>query len=126
MLAVIAIISAAIPPPQWATLGTIAAMVIISIAIRYWQELRSTVAAARLQAGLLTQLRVRRQCEGHGPETFVIDEKTLVQGDVLLLNPGDAVPADCLVIQSSNLSVGQSRYATRDNPRYSSDLTNSR
>ena len=116
MLALIAITTAVVPPPGWPTFGVIVAMVVISCVVRYWQELRSTVAAIQLQAGLLTEIHVRRQCDGHGPETSAFDEKELVTGDIVLLSPGDSIPADCLIIESSNLSVGQSRYAPRYNP----------
>jgi Ca2+-transporting ATPase len=39
--------------------------------------------------------------------TQTISVWTMVVGDVVLLNTGDMVPADCLVITSSNLKVDE-------------------
>ena len=39
-----------------------------------------------------------------------VEEKTLVPGDIVSLSAGAVVPADCMVLASSYLSVSQSRY----------------
>lgn len=39
--------------------------------------------------------------------THTISVWDLVVGDILLLNPGDRVPADCMVVESDNLEVEQ-------------------
>jgi P-type Mg2+ transporter len=58
--------------------------------------------------GVRTHVIVRRTLNGVDPIDMTIDEKTLVPGDVLLVDPGDSVPADCIVLESSNLQVSQS------------------
>jgi Mg2+-importing ATPase len=83
-------------------------MVFLSCAIRFWQEYRSSIAAIRLQNSVTTNVRVRRQIEGEYIER-VVDEKTLVPGDILFVDPGDAIAADCLLIEARNLSISQSR-----------------
>jgi Mg2+-importing ATPase len=110
LLLIIAIVSVSVPAPQWDTFGVIFTMVVTSCIVRYWQDLKSTVAAVRLQADLLTQVYVRRICDGHESESIAVDGKSLVPGDLLLLNPGDAVPADCFIIESLNLWLSQSGY----------------
>lgn len=112
LLAMIAIISVATPPPNWSTFTILVVMIVISCAVRFWQEYRSNVAAIKLQSGVSTNIRVRRQidaAEGLKASDVTIDEKHLVPGDIVLLSPGDSVPADCLVVQSSNLQISQSR-----------------
>jgi Mg2+-importing ATPase len=108
LLVLLAVVSVAAPPPSWSTFTLLVVMVIISCAVRFWQEFRSSVAAIKLQEGVTTKVEVRRH-NGEKPEEIIVDEKDLVPGDVLMINPGDRVPADCLVIESSNLQVSQSR-----------------
>ncbi len=43
----------------------------------------------------------------HGSER-VVEERELVVGDVIVLNPGDTLPADCRVIQARSLEVDAS------------------
>lgn len=108
LLVIIAIISVAAPPPQWSTFTVLIVMVVLSCAVRFWQEYRSSIAAIKLQNSVTTNVRVRRQFEGVFMEEFV-DEKTLVPGDILFVDPGDAIPADCLLLKTRNLSISQSR-----------------
>ena len=69
----------------------------------------TTVAAIKLQAGVSTNVRVRRRVDGIKTEGLVIDEKILVPGDILLVDPGDSIPADCMILEASNLQISQSR-----------------
>ena len=109
LLALLAIIAVATPPPQWSTFTLLVVMIVISCVVRFWQEYRSTVAAVKLQAGVSTNVRVRRQTRENHTEVIVVDEKTLVPGDILLVDPGDTLPADCIVLETYNLSISQSR-----------------
>ena len=109
LLAVISIISVATPPPSWSTFTVLIIMVAISVGVQFWQEYRSSVAAIKLQASVSTDVRVRRSLDGLFPREITVDEKTLVPGDILLVDPGDTVPADCLILESSNLQISQSR-----------------
>lgn len=114
LLTFIAVVSVATPPPQWSTFIIIAIMIVVSVGVQFWQEYRSSVAAIKLQAGVTTDVRVRRRVNGHQIEGLVVDEKTLVPGDILLVDPGDAVPADCMVLEAANLQISQSRYTISD------------
>ena len=109
LLAFIAVVSVATPPPQWSTFIILTIMIVISVAVQFWQEYRSSVAAIKLQAGVSTDVRVRRRINDLQIEVLVVDEKTLVPGDILLVDPGDSVPADCMILEASNLQISQSR-----------------
>jgi P-type Mg2+ transporter len=109
LLTFIAVVSVSTPPPQWSTFIILAIMIAVSVGVQFWQEYRSTVAAIKLQAGVSTDVRVRRRVNGLQIEGLVVDEKALVPGDILLVDPGDSVPADCMIIEASNLQISQSR-----------------
>lgn len=112
LLTLLAIISVATPPPNWSTFIILVVMIVISCAVRFWQEYRSNVAAIKLQAGVSTDVQVRRRidaAESLQTSEITIDEKHLVPGDVLLVNPGDTIAADCLVLEGWNLQISQSR-----------------
>ena len=114
LLALLGVISLATPPPSYSTFVLLMVMIIISCAVRFWQEYRSTIAAIKLQAGVSTNVRVRRMTHDKRPMDTTVDEKTLVPGDILLVDPGDSVPADCMVLKTSNLQVSQSRSVKND------------
>ncbi|KAK5011705.1 hypothetical protein LTR39_004466, partial [Cryomyces antarcticus] len=105
LLVLLAIISVATPSPSWSTFILLIVMIVISCAVRFWQEHRSTVAAIRLQASVSTNVRVRRQARGGWAEDVIVDEKTLVPGDILLVDPGDSIAADCMVLETSSLQI---------------------
>ena len=108
LLTLLAVLSVAAPSPSWSTFIILAVMIVISVLVRFWQEFRSNVAAIKLQESVSSTATVRRQVEGKAYD-MVVEEKTLVPGDVILLSPGDSLPADCLVIESGNLQISQSR-----------------
>ena len=98
-------------------------MIIISCAVRFWQEYRSNIAAIELQSSVTTDIRVCRQT-GEAHETLassqtseiIIDEKDLVPGDILPINSGDSIRADCLIIEASHLQVSQSYLTGESEP----------
>jgi len=51
LLALLAIISVSTPPPSWSTFILLLIMIVISCAVRFWQEYRSNIAAIKLQEG---------------------------------------------------------------------------
>ncbi|KAH7123169.1 hypothetical protein EDB81DRAFT_913339 [Dactylonectria macrodidyma] len=123
LLVFLAIINVAIPPPNWKGFGVLTVMVLISCAIRFWQEYRSGMAVFRLQASITTSFKVRRQATS--PEALDkaptateadIPGRDLVPGDVLLLSPGAVVPADCLILESSFLRISQSSWTGESEP----------
>lgn len=85
-------------------------MVVISCAVRFWQEHRSSVAIFRLQSSITNEVTVLRR------ERKTIPAAELVPGDIAMLSSGDLVPADCLVIQSTFLRVGQSQWTGESKP----------
>ncbi|ROT40811.1 MG transport ATPase [Sodiomyces alkalinus F11] len=118
LLAFIAVISVASPERSWETLGVLMAMIAISSGVRFWQEYRSLVSVVKLQNSITTNARVRRRPgqgaekpgSGSEPESveLSVHEKEVVPGDILLLSPGDAVAADCMILEANYLRVSQS------------------
>jgi len=98
-------------------------MVVISCAVRFWQEYRSALAMFKLQASISTSFKVRRPTirdevlDKHpAPTEAEVSANDLVSGDVVLLSPGAVVPADCLVLESSFLRIGQSTWTGESEP----------
>ena len=82
-------------------------MIAISVVVRFWQEYRSNVAAVKLQESVSSTVCLRRQVDGKTCD-LTIDEKNIVPGDIVVLSPGDKVPADCFVLEGT-LQISQSR-----------------
>jgi Mg2+-importing ATPase len=88
---------------------TVAVMVTLSVAVRFWQHTHSDRAVAALRARVSMTTTVRRRAEdGHRPSEREVPSQDLVPGDVVLLEPGDLVPADVRVLSASDLVVDQS------------------
>jgi len=88
---------------------TVAVMVTLSMAVRFWQHTHSDRAVAALRARVSMTTTVRRRAEdGHRPSEREVPSQDLVPGDVVLLEPGDLVPADVRVLSASDLVVDQS------------------
>lgn len=104
MLIVAAVISAVTGMIQgeseWADVIIIMAVVIINSALGVIQEAKSEEALAALQEMSAAQSKVirdGRQISLHSSE--------LVPGDIVLLEAGDAVPADCRVLESASMKI---------------------
>jgi len=83
--------------------GTVmAGMVLLSVALRFWQEARADAAAAKLKAMIHVTATVLR--DGNAREMPLRD---LVDGDIIKLCAGDMIPGDVRVISSKDLFVGQ-------------------
>jgi P-type Mg2+ transporter len=115
LLALIAIISVCTPPPAWSTFILLMVMIILSCGVRFWQEYRGSIAAIKLQSGISANVRVRRCTNGLMSEEVTIDETTLVPGDILCLDSGITLPADCMILEATNLQISQSRYVILPN-----------
>jgi Mg2+-importing ATPase len=115
LLGLIAIISVSTPPPSWSTFLIIMIIVLISCIVRFWQEYRSSIAVVRLLSGVTTEVTVRRR-EGVKDTELAVDVTELVPGDIILLNPGDNVPADCLLLETSHLQIAQSSLTGESEP----------
>src|SRR6202051_2203668 len=83
--------------------GTVmAGMVVLSVALRFWQEARADAAAAKLKAMIHVTATVLR--DGNAREMPLRD---LVDGDIIKLCAGDMIPGDVRVISSKDLFVSQ-------------------
>jgi calcium-translocating P-type ATPase len=80
--------------------AAIVGVILINGVFSFWQEFR----AERAMAALRRLLPVRVQALRDGSPTQV-DADALVPGDVILLEAGDGVPADCRVIESTALKL---------------------
>ena len=78
-------------------------MVVLGVAINFWQSYRSQQAADRLRASVTPTATVLR--DGAWQETPL---RNVVPGDVFRLSAGDLVPADARLLESRDLSVQQS------------------
>ncbi|MEU3752458.1 magnesium-translocating P-type ATPase [Streptomyces olivoreticuli] len=91
--------------PGIAILG---AMVLISGALRFWQEYRSGRSAAALRALVTTTTAVqRRDGRNERPTTVELPMDQVVPGDIVRLAAGDLVPADLRLLTAKDLMVAQ-------------------
>lgn len=83
--------------------GLVTAVILFNAGLSGAERYRSERAVARLEQRERLRVRVRR--EG---AVRVVDAEELVRGDVIELEAGDVVPADCRLLRASNLEVDQS------------------
>ncbi len=84
---------------------------IINGAFSFFQEFRAEKATQALKKILPSTSRVMR----NGEETSVLAQE-LVPGDVIFLQEGDSIPADCRLLNSSDLRVNQSTLTGESHP----------
>ena len=88
---------------------TVGVMVLLSVVLRWWQHARSDRAVNALRARVSTTATVRRRAAaGHDAVEREVLVEDLVPGDVLVLAPGDVVPADVRLLSCTGLLVDQS------------------
>jgi calcium-translocating P-type ATPase len=89
------------PASGMATLGAaIVGVIVVNGAFSFWQEHRAEAQVAALKAILPRQATVLRD---GGAQRLPIE--ALVPGDVVLLQEGDDVPADCRLLEATALRV---------------------
>jgi Mg2+-importing ATPase len=81
----------------------IVTIVLLGIAINFWQSYRSQRATERLRASVAPTATVQR--DGKWQD---VPLRTVVPGDVIRLSAGDLVPADARIVEARDLSVQQS------------------
>jgi Mg2+-importing ATPase len=81
----------------------IVTIVLLGVAINFWQTFRSERAASRLRASVTPTATVCR--DGRWRE---IPIREVVAGDLIRLSAGDLIPADARLVESRDLSVQQS------------------
>ncbi|NLZ96247.1 MAG: magnesium-translocating P-type ATPase [Bacteroidales bacterium] len=89
---------------DWMTVIVIAAMMLVSSLLSFFQEYRSNLAAEKLKGMVTTTAAVLRK----GKEREEIVMKEIVPGDIVYLAAGDMIPADCRVVESIDLFIGES------------------
>ncbi|MEH6375274.1 HAD-IC family P-type ATPase [Streptomyces sp. KLMMK] len=90
----------------WGTACVIAVLVTVSCVLRATGEHRADRSAAALRELLATTATVRRRpAEREEPVTRELPVEQLVPGDVVLLAPGDLVPADLRLLRTTGLTV---------------------
>jgi hypothetical protein len=80
----------------------ILAIILASGLLGFWQERSASTAVEKLLA--MVQIKATALCDGK-PEDIAVEE--IVPGDIVILNAGDLVPADCLVDESKDLFVDE-------------------
>ena len=107
MLIVAAVISAVTGAIQgevdFADVIIIMAVVIINSALGVIQEAKSEEALAALQEMSAAQSKVMRD-----GKLVMLHSADLVVGDVVLLEAGDSVPADCRILESASMKIEES------------------
>ena len=90
-------------------------IVVMNAVLGFVQEYRAEKAVEALKAMVSPHVLVRR-----GGREESIDSKDLVPGDIVLLEAGSRVPADCRLLEAANLQVdeaaltGESRPSTKN------------
>ena len=96
--ALVSAVTSAYAHESFADVIIILLVVIINAVLGVYQESKAEQAIAALKALSAAHSRVLR-----GGKTVTVPSETLVVGDVLVLEAGDAVPADARVIESASL-----------------------
>lgn len=119
----------------WGTASVILLLVVVSCVLRASGEHRADRSMARLRKLVANTATVlRRANEDAAPTAREVLVEDLVRGDVVMLGPGDLVPADVRLLRARGLTVHQAaltgesapveKYAD-DSPRAKSKVGNS-
>jgi len=98
VLIIAAIISVVLS--DWKDAIAIIVIVVLNAALGFFQEYRAEKAMAALKQMAAPVVKVRR-----GGRIIQVAARDLVPGDVVILEVGDAIPADARVLESINLRV---------------------
>ncbi len=82
---------------------TILIIVVLNALLGFTQEYRAEQAMAALKKMATPRVRVRR-----GGHVLEVTAQELVPGDVIILEAGNAIPADCRLVDGANLRVQES------------------
>lgn len=86
-------------------------IVVLNTTVGYVQERKANDALAKLQQSIHYQTRVMRD----GQEQLV-DTTTVVPGDVVVLEAGNRVPADCRLITANSVTAGEAALTGESEP----------
>ena len=118
ILIIAAVISAALG--DFKNAAAITAIVIFNAILGFIQEFKAEKAMMALKKLTVPQIRVRRSS---GIKT--VPARELVPGDIVLLEAGNFVPADCRVLESFNLRVQEAALTGESEPveKYTETIT---
>ena len=88
----------------------IISIVILNAIIGFIQELRADKAIESLVKMQVTKVRVKRN-----NNIYIINSEDVVCGDILVLEAGDTVPADCRLLSDASLKVDESPLTANQN-----------
>ena len=88
---------------HWVDTGVIVGVVIINAIIGFLQEGKAEQALDAIRNMLSPRATVRR-----GGQSTTVDATALVPGDIVLLAPGDKVPADLRLFKARDLQIDES------------------
>ncbi len=108
---VVAAAVSAIVSREWETPVVILAVITLNTVLNYMQESRAEDSLQALRDMSIAQSRVRR--DGREQE---IPRTELVPGDIVLLEAGDAVPADGRVVDAARLQVAEAALTGESQP----------
>ncbi|MGI9519202.1 MAG: cation-translocating P-type ATPase [Pirellulaceae bacterium] len=108
---------------EWIDAGAIGAIILLNAVLGFWQDWRAERSLAALGKLVMPTVRVRRQ-----NQIREIPVAELVPGDLVLLDSGYYVPADCRVVESVELGVNESALTGESVPvtKQSQPLTTTR
>jgi P-type Mg2+ transporter len=89
----------------------ILSIVLVSGLLGFWQEKGATQALERLIQHVLIKAEVIR--DGN-PHEILVEE--IVPGDIVILNAGDSLPGDCLIMESKDLFVNEATLTGENYP----------
>ena len=110
---VIDVVLAAPEEKDWTGVIIICIMVLLSVIMRFWQELKAGDATRALTKMVKNTCCVKR---ADNQSTQEIDIRQLVPGDVVYLSAGDMVPADIRLFSTKDLFVSQSSLSGESEP----------
>lgn len=96
---------------EWETPVVILLVITLNTVLNYVQESRAEESLKALQTMSIARSRVRR--DGREQQ---IDRTDLVPGDVVLLEAGDAIPADGRVVEAARLQVAEATLTGESQP----------
>ncbi|MEX2112566.1 MAG: cation-translocating P-type ATPase [Pirellulales bacterium] len=91
--------------------GAIFAIILLNAALGFYQDFRAEKALAALRRMSIPTVKLRR--DGKLGE---VSAKELVPGDVIVLESGNLVPADCRTIESVNLRIDEASLTGESEP----------
>ena len=97
---------------MWQLGVAIVAVILINGCFSYWQEYRAERAIDALRKLLPQTVKVVR-----GGQLLTLPVEALVPGDIILLEAGDNVPADCRLISANGIRVNASTVTGESMPK---------